>query len=54
MNRPLEFLHPALGDHAGNLDEPPIATIEGSNTEVDTTADGIAVLGPPEAPTGDY
>ena len=36
-------VYPALGDRAGNLDEPPIATIEGSNTEVDT-ADGIAVL----------
>ncbi len=39
-------VYPALGDRAGNLDEPPIATIEGSNTELDTLADGIAVLGP--------
>jgi sugar lactone lactonase YvrE len=47
-------VYPALGDRAGHLDAPPIATIEGSNTELDTLADGIAVLGPTEAPSGDY
>jgi len=46
-------VYPALGDRVENLDERPIITVEGSHTELET-ADGIAVLGPTEAPTGDY
>ena len=45
-------VYPALGKRAGSLDEAPIATIEGSNTEL-WTAEGIAVLGP-KAPTREH